>query len=223
MNALVNTATDSKLIKRFTTDTIAMLGRLDARKHNNAVMTVYHAAQFGECYNLNRFFQALKVNDQTALKAWIVANFSGEVDGETKHWLMFTNKKNKVGEVIGFYVVKDTSDVRVNRYDFDQLLELDPFYNKDVSTSKTWDLNALLDMVVKAHDTITKKAEKENIDLPVDFLSALNDAKRIAVLRHVEAAAETVANTNEPTHELVSKPGELPVYDYKREAVKAVA
>ena len=223
MNALVNTATDSKLLKRFTTDTIAMLGRLDARKHNNAVMTVYHAAQFGECYNLNRFFQALKVNDQTALKAWIVANFSSEIDGEVKHWLMFTNKKNKAGEVIGFYVVKDTSDVRVNRYDFDQLLELDPFYNRNVAEPKTWDLNALLDMVVKAHDTITKKADKENIDLPVDFLSALNDAKRIAVLRHVEDAAETVANTNGPTHELVSKPGELPVYDYKREAVKAVA
>ena len=193
---ILDTAINAKLLKRFTTETIAMLTRVDLRKHQTAVMTVFHAAQFGECYNLNRFFQALKVNDQTALKAWIVANFSGEVDGEIKHWLMHTNKKNAEGNVIGWYVVKNTSDMRVNRYDFDQLLELDPFYNKDVSTPKVWDLNALLDMVVKAHDTITKKADKEGIALPVDFLSALNDAKRIAVLRHVEDAAETVANEN---------------------------
>ena len=205
MTNLVDTATDSKLLKRFTTDTIAMLGRLDARKHNNAVMTVYHAAQFGECYNLNRFFQALKVNDQTALKAWIVANFSGEVDGEVKHWLMFTNKKNKAGEVIGFYVLKDTTDVRKDRYDFEGLMALEPFYNTDVSKPKVWDLNALLDMVVKAHDTITKKADKEGIALPVDFLSALEDAKRIAVLRHVEDAAETVANENVVTIEGTAK------------------
>lgn len=223
MNALVNTATDKKLLKRFTTDTIAMLKRIDLRKHQTAVMTVFHAAQFGECYNLNRFFQALKVNDQTALKAWIVANFSREFDGEIKHWLMFTNKKNKAGEVIGWHVVKETTDMRVDKYVFDDLLALEPFYNTDVSKPKVWDLNALLDMVVKAHDTITKKADKEGITLPVDFLSALEDAKRIAVLRHVEDAAETVANMNEPTHELVSKPGELPVYDYIRAEVKAVA
>lgn len=205
MNALVNTATDKKLLKRFTTDTIAMLTRVDLRKHQTAVMTVFHAAQFGECYNLNRFFQALKVNDQTALKAWIVANFSSEVDGEIKHWLMYTNEKNKAGEVIGFYVVKETTGMRKDVYDFDTLLELDPFYNKDVSTPKVWDLNALLDMVVKAHDTITKKADKEGITLPVDFLSALEDAKRIAVLRHVEDAAETVANENVMTIEGTAK------------------
>jgi len=202
---ILDTAINAKLLKRFTTETIAMLTRVDLRKHQTAVMTVYHAAQFGECYNLNRFFQALKVNDQTALKAWIVANFSYTVNGDIKHWLMFTNKKNKANETIGFYVVKETESERRNVYDFDVLLELDPFYNKDVSTPKVWDLNALLDMVVKAHDTITKKADKEGIALPVDFLSALEDAKRIAVLRHVEDAAETVANENVVTIEGTAK------------------
>lgn len=205
MNALVNTATDKKLLKRFTTDTINMLARVDQRKHNTAVMTVFHAAQFGECYNLNRFFSALKVNDQTALKAWIVANFSYEADGNVKHWLMYTNKKNKANQVIGWYVVKETEAVRKDVYNFDDLLALEPFYNTDVSKPKIWDLNALLDMVVKAHDTITKKADKEGIALPVDFLSALEDAKRIAVLRHVEDAAETVANENVVTIEGAAK------------------
>lgn len=198
-NTLINTATDSKLLKRFTTDTIAMLGKLDQRKHQTAVLTVFHAAQFGECFNLNRFFEALKVNDQSALKAWVVLNFSGEVDGEVKHWLMYSNKKNKAGEIVGWHVLKGTEDVRKDRYDFDALLGLEPFYNVDVSKPKNWDLNALLDMAIKLHDTVTKKAEKEGIALPLDFISALDDAKRIAVLRHVEEAAETVANENTET------------------------
>lgn len=201
MTTLKETAVSHKSLKRYVTDTVAMLAKIDVRKHNTAVMTVFHSAQFGECYNLNAFFNALKVNDQTALKAWIVKNFSGVVDDKPVHWLMYTNKKNANGETIGWHVLKNTSDVRVDRYDFDQLLELEPFYDTDVSKTKVWDVNALLDVLIKAADTIEKKSEKENITLPPAVTEAIKEAKRLAVLNHVEEAAvttEVVANDDKP-------------------------
>lgn len=182
------TALNSKLLRRFVGDTVKMLQRVDMRKHQTAVMTVFHAAQFGEASQLNVFASNLKVNDVTALKAWIVKNFSGEVDGKPVHWLSYTNKKDKQGNVIGFHVLKDTKDYRVDRYDFDALMLLDPFYNVDVSQPKDWNLNALLEVLIKAHDTITKKADKEGIELPAEFVSALEEAKTKAVMFHIDEA-----------------------------------
>lgn len=194
MDKLINIATEAKALKRFTADTVKMLGKLDMRKHQNAVMAVYHAAQFGECYALNVFNEALKVNDQTALKAWIVENFSN-TEGEV--WLSFTTKKAADGKTIGYRVLKETQDVRKDRYDFDQLLTLEPFYNTDVSKPKVYDLNALLDMIVKAADNVTKKANKEKIALPLAFVSAMDEAKRIAILHHVDEAAQVAASAND--------------------------
>lgn len=210
---LKETALHNGKLKRFVSDTVGMLKKLDTRKHQTAVMTVYHAAQFGEASQLNVFFNALKVNDQSALKAWIVSHFSYEVENDNtgpRYWLMYTNKKNAAGEVIGWHVLKNTSDHRVDQYNFDELMELEPFYNTDVSKPKVWDVNALLDVLIKAADTIEKKSEKENITLPSDVLNAIAEAKRLAVLRHVDDAmeaklSEQAANNDSPSPEAKAK------------------
>lgn len=193
---LIDTARNGKLLKRFTAATVLALTKMDVRKHQNAVMSVFHAAEYGECSSLNTFFNALKVNDQTALKAWIVANFGYAEGEETAHWINFTTKKDGNGNVIGFHVIKGREDKRKGVYDFDTLMALEPFYSIDLSKPKTWDLNALLDIVIKAGTQIKTKSEKENITLPAGFASALEDAVKQAVLHHIDEAAEAVANEN---------------------------
>jgi hypothetical protein len=220
---LIDTARNGKLLKRFTAATVLALTKMDVRKHQNAVMSVFHAAEYGECSSLNTFFNALKVNDQTALKAWIVKHFSYEVEGGTVpfQWIDFTTKKNGVGEVIGFHVIKGREDKRKDVYSFDELMALEPFYAIDLSKPKTWDLNALLDIVIKAGTQIKAKSEKGNITLPAGFAAALEDAVKQAVLHHIDEAAETVANENVTTEIVVDKPEEIVADKYLPRAVKA--
>jgi len=195
---LIDTARNGKLLKRFTAATVAALTKMDVRKHQNAVMSVFHAAEYGECSSLNTFFAALKVNDQTALKGWIVKHFgyAEGAEGDTAHWINFTTKKNGNGEVIGFHVIKGREDKRKGVYDFDTLMSLEPFYTIDLSQPKVYDLNALLDIVIKAGTQIKAKSEKNNIKLPAAVASSLEDAVKQAVLHHIDEAAETVANEN---------------------------
>lgn len=200
MATLKETAISGKLLKQFTTHTIAAMTKLDARKHQNVVMAVYHAAEYGECSAINRLFEAFKVNDQSAFKAWIRENFTNPDDSE-EDWIGYSSKKDKAGNVIGFHVIKGREDKRKGVYDFDALMALEPFYSIDVSKPKVWDLNALLEVVIKAADTVTKKSEKEGITLPAGFIEALNDAKKQAVLHHIDEAAETVANENMPVEQ----------------------
>lgn len=196
MNTLIDTARNGKLLKRFTAATVLALTKMDVRKHQNAVMSVFHAAEYGECSSLNTFFNALKVNDQTALKAWIVKHFGYAEGEETAHWINFTTKKNGNGEAIGFHVIKGREDKRKDVYNFEELMALEPFYAIDLSKPKVYDLNALLDMIVKVAETVGKKAEKENVTIPAGVASALEEAKRMAILHHIDEAAETVANEN---------------------------
>lgn len=193
---LIDTARNGKLLKRFTAATVLALTKMDVRKHQNAVMSVFHAAEYGECSSLNTFFNALKVNDQTALKAWVVKHFGYAEGDETAHWINFTTKKNGVGETIGFHVIKGREDKRKGVYDFDTLMSLEPFYAIDLSKPKVYDLNALLDMIVKVAETVGKKADKENVTIPTGVASALEEAKRMAILHHIDEAAEVVANEN---------------------------
>lgn len=193
---LIDTARNGKLLKRFTAATVLALTKMDVRKHQNAVMSVFHAAEYGECSSLNTFFNALKVNDQTALKAWIVKHFGYAEGEEVAHWINFTTKKNGSGEVIGFHVIKGREDKRKGVYDFDTLMSLEPFYAIDLSKPKVYDLNALLDMIVKVAETVSKKADKENVAIPAGVASALEEAKRMAILHHIDEAAATVANEN---------------------------
>lgn len=199
-NSLKDTAISGKLLKAFTTVTITAMTKLDTRKHQNVVMAVYHAAEYGECSAINRLFEAFKVNDQSAFKKWIATNFNNPDDPE-ENWIGHTNKKDKNGKVIGFHVIKDRQDKRKGVYDFDALMALEPFYSIDVSKPKVWDLNALLEIVIKAADTVTKKSDKEGISLPAGFIEALNDAKKQAVMHHIDEAAEVVANENAPAIE----------------------
>ncbi len=194
--ALIDIAHTHKLLKRFTDGTVLALTKMDVRKHQNAVMSVFHAAEYGECSSLNTFFDALKVNDQTALKKWIVDNFSYVEGEETARWLNFTTKKDGNGKAIGFHVIKGVEDKRKGVYDFDELMSLAPFYAIDVSAPKVYDLNALLDMIIKAGDQIKAKSKKNDITLPAGFASALEDVVKQAVLHHIDEAAAVVANEN---------------------------
>lgn len=193
---LIDTARNGKLLKRFTAATVLALTKMDVRKHQNAVMSVFHAAEYGECSSLNTFFNALKVNDQTALKKWIVTNFGYAEGDDTAHWINFTTKKDGNGNTIGFHVIKGREDKRKGVYDFDALMALEPFYTVNVAEPKVYDLNALLDMIVKAGEQVKNKAKKSEITLPAGFASALEDVVKQAVLHHIDEAAETVANEN---------------------------
>src|SRR5690349_14875642 len=108
MHTLIDTARNGKLLKRFTAATVLAMTKLDTRKHQNAVMAVFHAAEYGECSHLNAFFEALKVNDQTALKKWIVEHFGYKVEGDdtTYQWIDFTTKQDANKKPIGFRVIK---------------------------------------------------------------------------------------------------------------------
>lgn len=189
MSDLLNIANNSKLLKRYTNETVAMLQRMDVRKHNNACMTLFHTAQFGECFSLNLFFNGLKVNDQTALKAWIVKHtqFTNE-EGKQVNWLSFTNKKDDAGNVIGFRVVKGTEKHRKDVYVLDELLALEPFFETDVSKQKVWDLNALLETLIKAAETVEKKSEKESITLPLNIKAMVAELRVSAAQAIVPAA-----------------------------------
>lgn len=204
MHTLIETAVSGKLLKSFTNATIRAMAKLDNRKHQNAVMVVYHAAQFGECFALNALYNAFKVNDQSAFKRWIVDNFSYTEEGsETPlFWLDHTSKKGPDGKPIGWRVIKGREAHRKDVYDFDKLMSLAPFYAIDLSKPKNWDLNALLEVIIKASDTVTKKANKEGIKLPAGFATALEEAKKQAVLNHIEEAAETVTNENTKTNKV---------------------
>lgn len=200
MASLKETAISGKLLKAFTTHTIAAMTKLDARKHQNVVMAVFHAAEYGECSAINRLFDAFKVNDQSAFKKWIRNNFTNPDDSE-EDWIGYSSKKGKAGNVIGFHVIEGREKKRKGVYDFDALMALEPFYTINLTEPKVWDLNALLEVVIKAADTVTKKSDKEGIALPAGFIEALNDAKKQAVLHHIDEAAETVANENMPVEQ----------------------
>jgi len=220
---LIDTARNGKLLKRFTAATVLALTKMDVRKHQNAVMAVFHAAEYGECSSLNTFFNALKINDQTALKKWIVTNFAYE-NGEEgasdlAHWINFTTKKDGNGNVIGFHVIKGREDKRKGVYDFDLLMALEPFYTVNVAEPKVYDLNALLDMIVKAGEQVKNKAKKNEITLPAGFAAALEDVVKQAVLHHIDEAAEAVANENKET--TVSDPAKLIADKYIPQAVEA--
>jgi hypothetical protein len=218
---LIDTARNGKLLKRFTAATVLALTKMDVRKHQNAVMSVFHAAEYGECSSLNTFFTALKINDQTALKKWIVTNFSYVEGEETFHWINFTTKKDGNGNVIGFHVIKGREDKRKGVYDFDALMALEPFYAINVAEPKVYDLNALLDMIIKAGDQIKAKSKKNDIALPVGFASALEDVVKQAVLHHIDEAAETVANENVTTEVEPETQAVIVADKYLPRAVKA--
>lgn len=172
-------AHSGKALRIYVRTTGEMLSRIGTRLHHTACMAVFHAAEYGDPAYLNQMFTFLKVNDQTALKRWLADNFIFTNDeGEEANWLSFTNRKGKDDKPIGFYVVKETEPFRKGTYDLEKLFAMESFQNVDVSKPKVYDLNALIEALVKAIDTTDKRAEKNDVVLPDGLATILTNTKR---------------------------------------------
>lgn len=181
---LFDVANNGKALKRYVNGTLEKYNNAFVALHNAACMTVFHAAQFGECSHLNAFYNGLKVNDQTALRVWIAANFTLPVEGEEKPliWLSFKASENPNGlvenkktgkKIVGFFVVKGTKDHREDAYVLDELLAGPKFFDKSVKDPDAIDLTTLLSMLASAGKRINSKADKEGIQLPTDITNLL--------------------------------------------------
>lgn len=182
LNAIV---VSGKALTRFTTETISQIAKLKVRLHQNACMTALWAAENGEFSQLNRFYNALAINDQTALRKWMIKHFTyikGEGDAATtENWFTFSAKKDEETKVIkGFICKKGTEVFRKGHYTLDELLALDPFFTKDVSKPDVIDLAKLVEMLKSAGNRVAKQSDENGVELPADVTSVLAAIGKIA-------------------------------------------
>jgi hypothetical protein len=174
---------DLRAVAKFTNDTLASYSKVAIALHQAACLNLYHTAQFGNCDQLNVFYAGLRVNDQTALRVWLGAHCSYvDLDsGEMRQWLKFSVKD-------GFRVVKGTLEKRENMFTVEAdetvendtrtvLMNLKPFYEKNVKDKDALTLEALVSILKKAGERVTKQAKEENIALPADILSLTSSIK----------------------------------------------
>lgn len=190
-------------ISKFNTDTLSSYAKTAVLLHQAACLNLFHTAEHGDCSQLNVFYQGLRVNDQTALRVWLGTHCSYvDLDnGEMRQWIKFTAKD-------GFRVVKSTEANRkgmfiVERNENEEeailngddnktiLINLKPFYEKNVKDKDALTLEALLNILGKAAERVTKQAKEENIALPADILNLTQStkntvAKELAALERVK-------------------------------------
>lgn len=157
--------------------------------HQTACATFWHTAQHGECHALNEFYNGLRVNDQTALRVWIGthATYVDLAEGKVKPWIKFSVKD-------GFSVIKGTQDHRRDMFLVERnpdetaaivngddnktiLINLKPFFEKNIKDKDALTLEELIKMLAKAADSVTKKAGDEGIALPADILTLTQSMK----------------------------------------------
>jgi len=181
---LFEVANNGKALKRYVNGTLEKYNNAFIALHNSACMTVFHAAQYGECSHLNAFYNGLKVNDQTALRVWIASHFTLPVESEEKPliWLSFKASENPNGQVtnkktgkaiVGFFVVKGTEPKRKDAYVLDELLAGPKFFDKNVKDPDATDLTVLLTMLASVAKRVDNKADKEGIQLPADIANLI--------------------------------------------------
>ena len=188
---LFDVANNGKSLKRYVNGTLEKYNNAFVALHNAACMTVWHAAQFGECSHLNAFYNGLKVNDRTALRVWIGKHFPVPVEGEEKPyiWLNYSTSPdangiatNKDGAKIkGFYVATKSEKHRKDVYSLDELLAGPKFFDKNVKDKDAIDLPALLSMLAKAMERGEKQSDENGIALPDDLVNAMATVKEKAV------------------------------------------
>lgn len=190
-------AADSKAIAKFNSDTLSSYSKTAVLLHQAACLNLFHTAEHGDCSQLNVFYQGLRVNDQTALRVWLGTHCSYvDLDnGEMRQWIKFTAKD-------GFRVVKGTLEKRQGMFTVEAdeavendtrtvLMNLKPFYEKNVKDKDALTLEALLNILGKAAERVTKQAKEENIALPADILNLTQStkntvAKELAALERVK-------------------------------------
>lgn len=159
-------------LTKMVNSTVLSYKKLATKLHEAAGATFLHAAEYGNCQPLNKFYEGLRVNDQTALRVWLGehASFVDIANSETRHWLKFKEKG-------GFYIVKGTEAHRKDMFVIgeqvegrDDVLSWKPFFEKDVKAKDSITLEDLIKMLGKAAESVTKKAGDEGIALPADIL-----------------------------------------------------
>ena len=156
-------ANNGKALNAYTTATIKAYGNLAVRLHTTACMVVFHALQYREASALNTFIKGLRVNDATALRVWIGKHtlVPGETDRNPNAdpRTLIGHSKDK-----GFYVRKGMKSE--DAWTLEDLLALDPFYNKNVQDKDAMTLDKLLAMLSKAAKNVGDKADENEINLP---------------------------------------------------------
>jgi len=171
---------DGKLAMSFIGTVARAYAKLSIQLHQAACLAFYRAAQYGDPDALNAFYGALRVNDQTALRVWVGqhATYIDLDNNEVRPWIKFTKDK-------GFALIKGREEFRKDMFTLDMdnedgkqaLLALKPFYDKNVKDKDALTLEALLTMLEKAADRVTKQAKEENIALPADILNLTTSIK----------------------------------------------
>lgn len=181
-------ATNGKALNGYVAATIKAYGNLAVRLHTTAAMVVFHSLQYRECSALNSFAKGLRVNDLTGLKLWIAKHTL--VPGESER-----NPGDKAATMIGyskdkgFFVRKGIKSE--DAFTLDELIALDPFYNKNVQDKDAMTLAKLLEMLAKSAKRVGSGAEDNDIALPPAIVELLG-----TITKTVEAV-KVPANGNE--------------------------
>lgn len=187
---LTQIAHDGKSLNKLVTTTINSYTKVAKQLHATACAVFFHAAQYGDATALNTFHKGLRVNDKTALRVWIGlhSSFVDLENGSTRNWIKYSEKE-------GFRIVKGTESFRKDMFSVEEengektiLINLAPFYEKNVKDKDAITLEALLAMLGKAAERVTKQANNEGIKLPADVLTLTTSIKN-TVTKEQEALA----------------------------------
>jgi hypothetical protein len=177
--SLTEIANNAKALNKFVGSTIAGYKAVGVALHQSACAVLFHTAEHGDVFALNNLYQGLRVNDQTALRVWLGKHTSyvDLANGETRNWLKFSAKD-------GFSVVKGTAEHRNGIFIMEgkadgktTLIDLAPFFDKDVKTKDAFTLEELLKMLGKAAERAENKAKAEGINLSADVLNIIQSTK----------------------------------------------
>lgn len=184
-------AKDGKALNKLVSDTVKSYKAVGVSLHQTACALFYHVAEYGDVSQLNAFYQGLRVNDQTALRVWFGQHATYvDLDGGTvKAWIKFSVKdgfavvKGKEDRRKGLFLVEPsaTEEEAVENGDANKtiLINLKPFFDKDVKAKDSLTLEELINMLGKAADRATKKATDEGIALPADILKLTTEIKAV--------------------------------------------
>jgi hypothetical protein len=191
---LAEIANDSIALGKLVTTTITAYTKVAKSLHETACALLYHVAQGNDPSVLNRFYEGLRVNDRTALRVWFGqhTSFVDLNSNSTRNWIKWSEKK-------GFELVKGCEAYRKDMFlvtDHAEgkttLIDLKPFYEKDVKDKDALTLETLVKMLQKAAEQVEKKSKNEGIALPADILTLLPSIKNVAAkeLAAIERIAE---------------------------------
>lgn len=187
---LTEIASDSKSLVSFVKGTLSAYNKVAKSLHETACASLFHVAQGNDPLPLNQFYNGLRVNDRTALRVWLGTHstYVDLSDGTVKPWLRYTEKG-------GFALVKGCESHRKDMFTLGEhvegktdLIGLKPFYEKNVKDKDAITLEALIAMLAKAAERVTKQANDEGINLPADVLTLTTSIKNTTT-KELEALA----------------------------------